>query len=63
VTRVILIDGRDVIGRSSELTRNHMEIRGIGIINVAAMFASKACRTKRKLTLHLAQGLGRSSRR
>src|SRR5271170_8234595 len=44
VTRVILIDGRDVVGRSSELTRNHMEIRGIGIINVAAMYGIKSVR-------------------
>jgi HPr kinase/phosphorylase len=33
VTRVTLLDGRDVVGTSSELTRNHMEIRVIGIIN------------------------------
>jgi HPr kinase/phosphorylase len=51
VTRVILIDGRDVIGRSSELTRNHMEIRGIGIINVAAMFGIKSVRDEKKLDL------------
>jgi HPr kinase/phosphorylase len=51
VTRVILIDGRDVIGRSSDLTRNHMEIRGIGIINVAAMFGIKSVRDEKKLDL------------
>jgi HPr kinase/phosphorylase len=42
VTRVCLVDGRDVVGTSSELTRNHMEIRGIGIINVAAMFGIRS---------------------
>ncbi len=38
ITRVTLIDGREVMGTSAELTRNHMEVRGIGIINVASMF-------------------------
>jgi HPr kinase/phosphorylase len=51
VTRVLLIDGRDVIGTSSELTRNHMEIRGIGIINVAAMFGIKSVRQEKKIDL------------
>ena len=51
VTRVTLIDGRDVLGTSSELTRNHMEIRGIGIINVAAMFGIKSVRLEKKLDL------------
>ena len=35
ITRVTLIDGREIIGTSAEVTRNHMEVRGIGIINVA----------------------------
>jgi HPr kinase/phosphorylase len=51
VTRVILMDGRDVVGRSSELTRNHMEIRGIGIINVAAMFGIKSVQDEKKIDL------------
>jgi HPr kinase/phosphorylase len=51
VTRVMLIDGRDVLGTSSELTRNHMEIRGIGIINVAAMFGIKSVRQEKKIDL------------
>ncbi|HOB33166.1 MAG TPA: HPr(Ser) kinase/phosphatase, partial [Verrucomicrobiota bacterium] len=32
ITRVMLVDGKDIIGTSAELTRNHMEVRGIGII-------------------------------
>ena len=51
VTRVTLQDGRDVIGTSSELTRSHMEIRGIGIINVAAMFGIKSIRQDKRLDL------------
>jgi HPr kinase/phosphorylase len=51
VTRVTLIDGRDVLGTSSELTRNHMEVRGIGIINVAAMFGVKSIRHEKQVDL------------
>ena len=47
VTRVTLVSGHHVMGTSTELTRNHMEIRGIGIINIAAMFGVKSvCREK-----------------
>lgn len=51
ITKVTLIDGRDVIGTSSELTRNHMEVRGIGIINVGAMFGVKSIRGKKRIDL------------
>ena len=51
VTRVTLQDGREVVGTSSELTRAHMEIRGIGIINVAAMFGVKSIRQEKRLDL------------
>jgi HPr kinase/phosphorylase len=51
ITRVTLLDGRDVMGSSAELTRNHMEVRGIGIINVAAMFGIRAIRREKRLDL------------
>ncbi|HYG25261.1 MAG TPA: HPr(Ser) kinase/phosphatase [Verrucomicrobiae bacterium] len=51
ITKVTLIDGHDVIGTSAELTRNHMEVRGIGIINVAAMFGVKSIRSKKRVDL------------
>src|ERR1043165_7053687 len=51
VTRVTLVDGREVIGTSAEITRNHMEVRGIGIINVAAMFGVKSIRKEKKVDL------------
>ena len=51
VVKVSLMDGRDVLCTSSELTRDHMEVRGIGIINVAQMFGVKAIRKKKKLDL------------
>ncbi len=51
VTRVTLVDGREIVGTSPELTRNHMEIRGIGIINVASMFGVKSIRKEKVLNL------------
>jgi HPr kinase/phosphorylase len=51
VTKVSLVDGREVIGTSSEVTRNHMEVRGIGIINVAAMFGVKSIRHEKRVDL------------
>src|SRR6266478_8898927 len=51
VTKVTLVDGREVIGTSSEITRNHMEVRGIGIINIAAMFGIKSIRQEKKVDL------------
>jgi HPr kinase/phosphorylase len=51
VTKVTLMDGHEVIGTSAELTRNHMEVRGIGIINVAAMFGVKSIRQEKKVDL------------
>jgi len=51
VTKVTLLDGRDVMGSSAELTRNHMEVRGIGIINVAAMFGIRAIRREKRVDL------------
>ncbi|MSU56592.1 MAG: HPr(Ser) kinase/phosphatase [Pedosphaera sp.] len=51
VTKVTLVDGRDVVGTSASLTRDHMEIRGIGIINVAAMFGVKSIRKEKRIDL------------
>jgi HPr kinase/phosphorylase len=51
VIKVMLVDGREVMCTSAELTRNHMEVRGIGIINVAAMFGVKSIRKEKSLDL------------
>jgi len=51
VTKVTLVDGREVMGTSAEVTRNHMEVRGIGIINVAAMFGVKCIRQEKRVDL------------
>ena len=39
------------MGTSAEITRNHMEVRGIGIINVAAMFGVKGIRLEKRVDL------------
>jgi HPr kinase/phosphorylase len=51
VVKVVVADNREVIGTSSSLTRDHMEVRGIGIINVAQMFGVKAIRKEKSLDL------------
>jgi len=51
ITLVTLIDGRKVIGTSKELTRNLMEVRGIGIVDVASMFGVKCIRKEKRVDL------------
>jgi HPr kinase/phosphorylase len=51
ITRFRNLDGRDLIGNSKELTRFHMEVRGIGIINVAAIFGAGSVRPEKQLDL------------
>ena len=51
VVKCTLVDGREVLCTSAELTRDHMEVRGIGIINVAYMFGVKAIRKEKSLDL------------
>jgi HPr kinase/phosphorylase len=51
ITKVTLVDGREIMGTSAEITRNHMEVRGIGIINVAAMFGVKCIRHEKRVDL------------
>ncbi len=40
VVRIKLREGRYLVGTGAELTRHHMEIRGLGIVNVAALFGA-----------------------
>jgi HPr kinase/phosphorylase len=51
VVKVVLSENREVVCTSAELTRDHMEVRGIGIINVAQMFGVKAIRKEKILDL------------
>src|SRR6266850_2902668 len=38
VTRMTMLEGRELMATAPEMTRNHMEVRGIGIIDVAKVF-------------------------
>lgn len=51
ITRIRLLEGRELIGTSSETTRYHMEIRGIGIINVPAVFGVASVRPEKNVNL------------
>jgi HPr kinase/phosphorylase len=51
VTRIRLIEGSELVGTSSETTRYHMEIRGIGIINVPAVFGVASVRPEKRIDL------------
>lgn len=42
---------RELVGTSPPTTRDFMEVRGIGIINVAAMFGVRCIRTEKRLDL------------
>lgn len=51
VTRITLFEGRELLATAPDLTRNHMEVRGIGIINVAAIFGIGSIRVEKRLDL------------
>jgi len=51
VVKVHLEDGKHVIGTAAALTKDRMEVRGIGIINVAAMFGIKSIRSNKRVDL------------
>lgn len=51
VVRFRNIEGRELIGASLELGRSHMEVRGLGIINVAALFGVGTIRMEKRLDL------------
>ena len=51
VTRIRLVEGRELVGTSSETTRYHMEIRGLGIINIPAVFGVASVRPEKNVNL------------
>jgi len=53
VVCVMRTRGDYLIGYSSELLRNHMEIRGVGIIDVQAMFGTKAFRQRKRIEVEV----------
>lgn len=51
VTRVTSVEGRELMCTAPELTRYHMEVRGIGIINIASIFGIGSFRMEKRLDL------------
>jgi HPr kinase/phosphorylase len=51
VTRVKSFEGRELMATAPDLTRYHMEVRGIGIINVASIFGIGSIRIEKRLDL------------
>lgn len=49
ITKLRAVEGRELVGFSSELSRFHMEVRGIGIINIAAVFGAGSVRPEKRL--------------
>lgn len=49
ITKVRSIEGRELVGTSADLTRFHMEVRGIGVINVASIFGVGSVRPEKRL--------------
>jgi len=51
IVKLRMQDGNEVYGYSGEVTRNLMEVRGIGIIDVAATFGVAAIRLEKRVDL------------
>lgn len=51
ITRFRALEGRELVGTSPDLTRHHMEVRGIGIINVMSIFGIGSVRMEKRLDL------------
>jgi len=51
VTKVKSLEGRELMATAPDLTRYHMEVRGIGIINVVSIFGIGAIRIEKRLDL------------
>jgi HPr kinase/phosphorylase len=51
MVHVRLVDGENLLGEGSELTRFHMEIRGLGIINVGTLFGAGCVRQHKRIDL------------
>jgi HPr kinase/phosphorylase len=51
VTKVMLLDNKEIVGSSPDVTRSFMEVRGIGIVNVAALFGARSVRASKRVDL------------
>ena len=50
-TRITFFEGRELMATAPELTRYHLEVRGIGIINVASIFGVGSIRLEKRLDM------------
>ena len=51
MTRFRALEGRELVGISPDLTRHHMEVRGLGVINVMSIFGIGSVRMEKRLDL------------
>lgn len=51
MTRFRALEGRELVGTSPDLTRHHMEVRGLGVINVMSIFGVGSVRLEKRLDL------------
>ncbi len=51
ITRFKALQGRELLGTSPDLTRHHMEVRGLGVINVMSIFGAGSVRLEKRLDL------------
>ena len=51
ITRFRAIEGRELVGTAPDLTRHHMEVRGLGIINVTSIFGIGSIRSDKRLDM------------
>ncbi len=51
ITKLRAFEGKELIGTSPDLTWHHMEVRGLGVIDVSAIFGVGAIRREKRLDL------------
>lgn len=51
ITRLKCLEGKHLIATSADITRHYMEVRGIGIINVASIFGACSIRNSKEVNL------------
>jgi len=49
ITKIRSVEGRELVGTSPEMTRFHMEARGLGIIDISAMFGVGSVRSEKRV--------------
>ncbi|MDR1191476.1 MAG: HPr(Ser) kinase/phosphatase [Verrucomicrobiales bacterium] len=51
VTKIRCLEGRELSGTSNDLTRHYIEVRGIGILNVASIFGASSIRYQKRIDM------------